>query len=74
MSRMNSQDLILAIRFMFNKKSFILVDKTALQIKVLAIMADNSSSALWTHMVEGQNRLPQIVLCSMVSAHIHTRL
>lgn len=69
MSKMHPQDLILAARFMFNKKSFILVGKMALQIKVLAIRADNSSSALRTHVVEGQNRLPQVVLCSTQGQH-----
>lgn len=62
MSKMHSQDLILAMRFMFNKKSFVLVGKMALQIKVLAIRADNSSSAPRTYVVEGQSRLLKVVL------------
>lgn len=78
MSKMHSQELILAMRFMFNKKSFVLVGKMALQMKVLAIRADNSSSALRTHVVEGQNRLPQLSSAlhksRMVSAHTHKRL
>lgn len=46
---------------MFNKKSFTMIGKMAQQIKVLTIKPEKQSSTPQTHVVKGQNRLPQVV-------------